>query len=248
MAAAARPAGAGVRRLLAALVLLAVLVPLPAVFLAEAMTGGVADPAVPLRNSVLVAAAASLVATALGTAAGIGLRAGFAGRGLAVALIALPLLLPPVVPGAALLLVAERSGHGAGRPGLVLWHALLAAPLVAALVRAALGRVDPALFRTVAACGVGPALAARRLLRPRLLPAVGCGAALALAVSIGESGLAVLRGAGTLPAAALPNGVAGEAAQRGAAALALLLAAGALALAFLFRPVPDTSGRNAWHS
>ena len=227
------------RRLLAALVLLALLVPLPAVFLAEAMTGGMADPALPLRNSLLVAVAASLAATALGTAAGIGLRVSFAGRGLAVALIALPLLLPPVIPGAALLLLAERSGHGAGRPGLVLWHALLAAPLVAALVRAALGRVDPALFRTAGACGVGPALAARRLLRPRLLPAVGAGAALAFAISIGESGLAVLLGAGTLPVAALPNGVAGQAAERGAAALAVLLAGGALALALLLRPVPD---------
>lgn len=232
------------RRLLAPLVLLALLAPLLALLLDGAVGRQGGSPAWALRNSLVVAAAASLAATALGTAAGIGLRTGFAGRGAAVALIALPWLLPPVIPGAALLLVAENTGHGAGRPGLVLWHVLLAAPLVAATVRAALGRVDPALFRAAAACGAGPALAGRRLLRPRLLPAVASGAALAFAVSIGESGLAVLLGAETLPAGGLPAGMAGAAADGGDAAMAslgLLLAAGALVLAALLRPRRDVA-------
>ena len=230
------------RALLAPLVLLALWAPLLALLPEGALAGGGGSPAWALRNSLLVAAAASLAATALGTAAGIGLHRGFAGRGLAVALIALPWLLPPVVPGAALLLVAERSGHGAGRPGLVLWHVLLAAPLVAAIVRAALGRVDPALFRAAAACGAGPGLAARRLLRPRLLPAVAAGAALAFAVSVGESGLAVLLGAETLPAASLPGGMAGgEGGDAAMALLGLVLAACALVVAALLRPLRDAA-------
>ncbi|SHJ05740.1 molybdate transport system permease protein [Roseomonas rosea] len=213
------------RRLTAGLVLLGLLVPLPAQLLAGGVEGGW-----PLRNSLLVALAATLLATLLGTAAGMGLRGRFAGRGLALALIALPLLLPPVIPGAAWLLAAERLGHGAGWPGLALWHALLAAPLVALIVRDALERVEPALFRAAAACGAPPELAARRLLRPRLLPAMAAGAALAFALSVGESSLALLLGAETLPAASLPGGAAAG------TALVPLIVAGVLALALLRRP------------
>ncbi|WP_458093945.1 ABC transporter permease subunit [Roseomonas sp. WA12] len=231
-------------RRLAPFVLLAMLAPLLALLLDGAMAGGGESAAWALRHSLLVAAPASLAATALGSAAGIGLRAGFLGRGLAVALIALPWLLPSVIPGAALLLVAERTGYGAGRPGLLLWHVLLAAPLVAAIVWAALERVDPALFRAAAACGAKPAQAAQLLLRPRVLRAMAAGAALAFAVSIGESGSAVLLGAETLPASALPSAIGGAAALGGDTAMAslcLLVAGGALGLAALLRPLRNAA-------
>jgi len=177
-----------------------------------------------LRNSLVTAAAAVLVATPIGTAAGIGLRGRFPGRAAALALVALPWLLPPVLPGAALLLVAEATGIGAGRPGAALWHALLAAPLVAGIVADSLGRVEPALFRAAAAAGAPPDLAARRLLRPRLMPAMAAGAAIAFALSIGEGSVALLLGAGTLPVATLPGGVAAGSVL-GPALVALVLAA-----------------------
>ncbi|HEY8610915.1 MAG TPA: ABC transporter permease subunit [Roseomonas sp.] len=217
------------RRLAAIAVLLALLAPLPLLFLA----GGAGGWGGPLGNSLLTAAAAALGATLLGTAAGIGLWGGFAGRGLAVALIALPLLLPPVIPGAALLLIAGRMGHGAGWPALVLWHVLVAAPLVAVMIHAALGRANPVLYRAALACGATPALAARRLLRPRLLPAVAAGAGLAFALSMGESSLAILLRAETLPAVSLPGGVAAG------SPLAALLVAGALGVILFLRPRPE---------
>jgi len=71
-----------------------------------------------------------------------------------------------------------------------------------------LGRVGPALFRAAAAAGAPPGLAARRLLRPRLPPAMAAGAAAAFLLSMGESAAALLLGAGTLPEATLPGGVA----------------------------------------
>ncbi|MBP0443207.1 ABC transporter permease subunit [Roseomonas sp. SSH11] len=214
------------RRLPALGLLLLLLLPLAALFLA----GSTGEWAAPLRNSLVTAAAASILATICGTAAGMGLRGGFLGRSVAIAIMVLPLLLPPPVPAAALLLLAEETGHGAGRPGAALWHAMLAAPLVALIVWTALGAVSPALFRAAAACGASPDMAARRLSRPRLLPAIAGGALLAFALSLGESSVAFLLGAETLGAASLPGGVAAG------SAIAPLLVAGVLALALLRGP------------
>ena len=177
-----------------------------------------------LARGLTVAAVASLAATLLGTAAGIGLREAFPGRLAFAALIALPPLLPPAVPGAALLLAAERAGPWMGPWGgpaaLALWHALLGAPLVAAIVLAAPGRIEPGPLRAALACGAEPRVAWRRLVRPRLVPAAALGAALAFALSLGEGTLAAMLGAGTPGAAASP--------------LPALFAAAALLVAFPF--------------
>ncbi|MFC0387388.1 hypothetical protein [Muricoccus vinaceus] len=209
------------RRLAAAALLLALLAPLPALLLA----GGTGE-GTPLLPRLLAAAVAALAATALGGAAGMGLHARFRGRGAAFALVALPLLLPPVLPGAALLLAGERTETG-GLPGTVLWHVLLGAPLVAGLVMAALGRIDPALFRAAQACGATPDLAARRILRPRLLPALAAGAALSFALSVGEGTVAAMLEAGA-PVTAAPI-------------LSVLVVLGMLLLALLARPKSGTA-------
>jgi putative spermidine/putrescine transport system permease protein len=220
------------RRLAAGLVLLLLLAPLPVLLLLGEWDGGGA-----LRNSLPIALAAAPLAMLLGTAAGIGLRDRFAGRGLAWALIALPLLLPPAIPAAAWLLVAEQLGPIAGAAGLALWHALLAAPLVALLVRNALGRVESAQGRAAAACGASPEQSAR-LLRPRLHPRMGpamlLGGAVAFALSVGESSLAGLLRAGPLPAA-LPGGLEAGALLGPAVLLAVLAA-------LLFRPTARPEG------
>lgn len=200
------------RRLVAAALLMALLAPLPALLLVEG--GGLSLP------RLLAAVLAALVATALGGAAGLGLHARFPGSGPALALVLLPLLLPPVLPGAALLLLGEGSAGGS-LPGTVLWHVLLGAPVVAGLVMASLGRIDPALFRAAQACGAPPVLATRRILRPRLLPALAAGAALCFALSVGEGTVAAMLGA-EAPLLAVP------------------VVAGMLALALLVLPKPGT--------
>ncbi|MCR0982962.1 ABC transporter permease subunit [Roseomonas populi] len=228
------------RRPLSLLLILLLLAPLVGLLLARGAGQAVAEP---LGNSLLVALAAAAVGAPLGAMAGAGLRGRFLGRGLALGLIAMPVLLPTVLPAAALLLVAERLGGEARLPGLALWHALLGAPLVAAIILAALDRVDPRLYRAAQACGAEPELAARRLLRPHFLRAMALGAALVFALSLGESAPAVLLGAQTLPTALLAGTVA---------PLTPLLVAIVLAVAFLLgrgapRPAgPDVSpGRSA---
>ena len=202
--------------LLGPAVLVAALVPLLALpFLGE-FAGEVGS----LPGALLAALAASLVATALGGAAGLGLATRFPGRRAALAVIALPLLLPPVLPGAALLLVLEGAGIGGGLAAAALWHALLGASVVAALVRMAVERIDPALLRAAEACGAPPEVAARRLLQPRLRPALVLGAALSFGLSLGESTVAAILRADALPGAPL---------------LPVLLAALALGIALLAR-------------
>ncbi|TPG58131.1 hypothetical protein EAH89_09220 [Roseomonas nepalensis] len=198
------------RAVLGPLALLAAFLPLLALPFAGEAAGGAASPA----GALLAALAAALLATALGGAAGLGLATRFPGRRAALAVIALPLLLPPVLPGAALLLAAGEAGGVA----TALWHALLGAPVVAALVRLAAGRIDPALLRAAEACGAPPALAARRLLRPRLRSALALGAALSFGLALGESTVAAMLRAGALPAPWLPVPLA--AAALGAALLA----------------------------
>jgi putative spermidine/putrescine transport system permease protein len=188
------------KRIIALVLLVLSLTPLLALVLA----GG----AGPAGNGLLASAAAALIATLIGTAAGISLQAGFAGRGPVLAFILLPLLLPPVIPGAALLMGVGRLGLGESWPGLVLWHALRGAPVVALIVWAALGRIDPTLFRAAAACGAPPRLAARRIVRPRLVPAILLGGALTFALSAGEGSVAAMLGPEAGGASLLPGLVA----------------------------------------
>ena len=192
------------------------LAPLLLLLLVGEAWGGPASP----LGALLVGIAASLAATALGGAAGLGLRSRFSGRGAALALIALPPLLPPVLAGAALRLVAGETGLAL--PAAALWHALIAAPLVAALVIGTLDRIDPALLRAAWACGAPPDLVARTVERPRFRAALVTGAALSFALSLGESTVAALLDTGA-PAVAAP-------------ALALLPVVALLGVALLSRP------------
>jgi putative spermidine/putrescine transport system permease protein len=156
-----------------------------------------------LGNSLLIAAGAAALATVFGTPAALGFWSHFPGRVATAWIVAAPLLLPPVLLGTALLLASERTGLGGGHPGLLLCHALIGAPLVAGTALLGLWRIDPAQLRAAAACGAAPAFIFRRLVRPRLGQAVAAGAILAFAASIGETAVAGLLGARTLPIVAL---------------------------------------------
>lgn len=188
-------------------------------FIGEAWGGPVSVP-----GALLVAIAASLASTALGAGAGLGLRSRFSGRSAALALIALPPLLPPVLAGAALRLVAGETAFAL--PAAALWHTLLGAPLVAALVIGALERIDPALLRAAWACGAPPELVARTVERPRFRTALATGAALSFALSLGESTVAAMLDTGA-PAVTAP-------------ALAVLPVAALMGIALLVRPRRET--------
>ena len=140
-----------------------------------------------LRNSMVIGAAASALATALGTLAAFGLwRARFPGRLLVMAVIMAPLVVPAIVVAVSLLLAFGPIGLVNTHLGLILAHAALGAPFVVTTVSAALAPFDATQLRAAAACGANPALAFRRVVLPQIAPGVAAGALFAFATSLDE--------------------------------------------------------------
>jgi putative spermidine/putrescine transport system permease protein len=139
------------------------------------------------RNSLVVAAATTLVATPLGTAAAVGLHLGrFAGREVILALLTLPMVTPFIVTAAALFFAFSAIGLAGTLPGLVLGHTVVAVPFVVISVLASLAAFDDLLLRAAASLGATPGKAFRRVMLPRIWPGVAAGAVFAFATSLDE--------------------------------------------------------------
>ncbi|MDX1659568.1 MAG: molybdate ABC transporter permease subunit [Nitriliruptorales bacterium] len=165
-----------------------------------------------LRISLIASILAVAVAVLLGGPLGYVLARGPRRlRGALRALVLLPLVLPPVVGGVALLLAFGRRGiagaviadaTGVTLPfslaGVVMAEAFVALPFVALAVEAGLRRVDPGLEQAAATLGAPPWTRLRRVTLPLAAPALGAGAALAWARALGEFG-ATITFAGSLP-------------------------------------------------
>ena len=161
-----------------------------------------------LRLSLLTSIAAALFATVLGVPLAWVLdRVDFRGRSLVRAIVTLPMVLPPVVGGAALLFALGRRGV-VGEPladatGLVLpfstWGVILANTFVAMpfLVITVEGALSSSDRRHEAAAGLGDAgsyevLAVfRRVTLPTIAPSLRAGVVLAWARALGEFGATI---------------------------------------------------------
>jgi len=139
------------------------------------------------RNSLVVAAATMVAATALGTAAAIGLHLGrFRGRGAIVALLTLPMVTPFIVTAAAMFFAFSAIGIAGTLPGLVLGHTVIAAPFVVISVLAQLRTFDAGLLRAAASLGASPLQGFARVLVPLTWPGIAAGAVFAFATSLDE--------------------------------------------------------------
>jgi len=116
----------------------------------------------------------------------------------------LPVVLPPVVGGVALL-----SAFGRDRPvgrvleavfgvrlpfsaaGVVVAEAFIAIPFVVLAVEGGLRAADRRLEEAAATLGAGPGRVARRITLPLVMPAIGAGALLAWARALGEFGATI---------------------------------------------------------
>ncbi|WP_327066004.1 molybdate ABC transporter permease subunit [Kitasatospora sp. NBC_01250] len=165
-----------------------------------------------LRLSLICATAATAVSLVLGVPlAWLLARTEFPGRRLIRALVTLPLVLPPVVGGVALLLVLGRNGI-VGRwldsafgitlpfttPGVVVAEAFVAMPFLVISVEGALRAADPRYEEAAATLGASRLTAFRRVTLPLIAPGVGAGAVLAWARALGEFG-ATITFAGNFP-------------------------------------------------
>jgi len=133
------------------------------------------------------------------------------GRGLARALVMVPLVLPPVVGGLALLLVFGRAGILGGyldrwfgvtlpftTPGVIMAETFVAMPFLVVSVETALRTLDPDIEEAAATSGADNWQIFRHITLPNLLPAIGAGAVLAWARALGEFG-ATITFAGDFP-------------------------------------------------
>jgi len=170
------------------------------------------DLATPLFLSLKVAGTATLIALALGTAAGFALARGrFPGRDTLDALLLLPMVLPPTVLGYYLLVALGRgSPFGAwlesalGVRLIFTWQgaaiaaAVVAFPLVFKGARAAFESIDPTLEKAGRALGLSAPVIALRITLPLAWRAIVAGGMLAFARALGEFG-ATLMVAGSIP-------------------------------------------------
>ena len=154
--------------------------------------------------SLKVAATATLFSLPPGVALAYLLsRADFPGKALLSGLTHLPLILPPVVTGYALLLLFGRSGP-LGRllepmgivfafdwTGAALAAALMGFPLLVRAVRLSFDIVDPRIERTAETLGARPFVRFLTITLPLALPGVAAGAVLGFAKALGEFGATI---------------------------------------------------------
>jgi molybdate transport system permease protein len=165
-----------------------------------------------LRLSLITASLATAISLVLGVPlAWLLARAQFPGRRLLRALITVPLVLPPVVGGVALLLALGRRGivgqyldswFGITLPfttaGVVLAEAFVAMPFLVLSVEGALRAADPRFEDAAATLGASGFTTFRRVTLPLVAPGVAAGAVLAWARALGEFG-ATITFAGNFP-------------------------------------------------
>ncbi|HOT24100.1 MAG TPA: ABC transporter permease [Thermoleophilia bacterium] len=138
-------------------------------------------------------------------------RVPFRGRRIVRALVILPMVLPPVVGGVALLLAYGRQGivgHlleqalGITLPfttaGVIVAEAFVGMPFFVVTVEAGLRAMDGRYEEAAASLGAGRWTTFRRVTLPLLAPSLGAGAALCWARALGEFG-ATITFAGNLP-------------------------------------------------
>ncbi|MFF1706980.1 ABC transporter permease [Streptomyces sp. NPDC058252] len=165
-----------------------------------------------LQLSLISATAATAVSLVLGVPlAWLLARTDFPGRGVVRALVTLPLVLPPVVGGVALLLALGRNGvvgqwldsaFGITLPfttaGVVVAESFVAMPFLVISVEGTLRAADPRYEEAAMTLGASRFTAFRRVTLPLIAPGIAAGSVLAWARALGEFG-ATITFAGNFP-------------------------------------------------
>jgi molybdate transport system permease protein len=158
-----------------------------------------------LRLSLLASLAATVVTIVFGTPlAWVLARIEFPGRSLVRGLVLLPMVLPPVVGGVALLSVFSRGSPVGGwlhdafgiqltfhPAGVVLAQTFVAMPFFVITVEAALRNLDQRYEHVAAGLGASRLTTFRRVTLPLIAPSVVAGAVLAWARALGEFGATI---------------------------------------------------------
>jgi spermidine/putrescine transport system permease protein len=188
-----------------------------------------------VRNSLLVAAMATALATVIGTMAALALAPPSSrrrrGHAATQVLLLLPVILPEVVLGAALLTLFGAWQLRLSLATVLIAHVVFSISYVALVVRARLAGLDPTLAEAARDLGAGGWEVFRRVTLPLALPGIAAGALLVFTLSIDDyviTSFVAGAGATTLPLHVYSLLKAGVTPEVNAVSTALLLVTMAL--------------------
>jgi putative spermidine/putrescine transport system permease protein len=140
-----------------------------------------------VKNSFIIAVFSTFIATVLGTLAAIGLsRPHMPYRGLIMALVLSPMIVPVIVVAAGMSFVYGSWGLAQTHLGLILAHATLGVPFVVITMTATLAGFDRRLVQASASLGASPITTFFSVTLPLVAPGLAAGALFAFATSFDE--------------------------------------------------------------
>jgi len=140
-----------------------------------------------VRNSLIVALSASAISTAIGTATALATaRFEFFGKRIYQALLFLPMIMPDIVLGIALLIFFVGAGFKLSLVTIIIGHCTFLSCYVYIVVSARLVSMDTALEKASADLGAGPITTFRRITLPLIMLGVLGGFLLAFIISLDD--------------------------------------------------------------
>ena len=140
-----------------------------------------------IRNSFIIGAFATLLATTLGTVAALGLsQASMPWRGAIMAILISPMIVPVIITAAGMYFFYSSIGLSQTFLGLILAHTALGTPFVVITVTATLTGFDRSLMRASASLGATPVATFFNVVVPLITPGVVSGALFAFITSFDE--------------------------------------------------------------
>ena len=140
-----------------------------------------------VKNSVIIAFFSTILATALGTLAALGLsRPYMPYRTAIMALLISPMIVPLIISAAGMYFFYSKIGLASTHLGVILAHTALGTPFVVITVTATLVGFDHSLTRASAMLGASPARTFFKVIVPLILPGVISGALFAFITSFDE--------------------------------------------------------------
>lgn len=139
------------------------------------------------KNSIIVGFFSTILATALGTLAALGLsRDEMPYRRLITAVLISPMIVPIIITATGLFFFYSKTGLANSYPGVIMAHATLGIPFVIITVTATLVGFDHSLTRAAASLGASPARTFFKITLPLILPGIISGALFAFVTSFDE--------------------------------------------------------------
>jgi putative spermidine/putrescine transport system permease protein len=140
-----------------------------------------------VKVSFLVAIATTILATALGTLAALGLaRSNFPAKATIMAILISPMIVPVIISAVGMFKFYAQLDIAGTRIGIILAHTALATPFVVITVTATLSSFDKTLMRAGASCGAPPHTVFFKVVMPLILPGMISGALFAFVTSFDE--------------------------------------------------------------